>query len=33
MMTLFEEIVAEVLTEDVNTGKINDAINVLTRLR
>lgn len=26
MMTLFEEIVAEVLTEDVNVGKINDAI-------
>lgn len=26
MMTLFEEIVAEILTEDVNTGKINDAI-------
>ena len=25
-MTLFEEIVAEVLTEDVNVGKINDAI-------
>lgn len=26
MMTLFEEIVAEILTEDVNVGKINDAI-------
>lgn len=25
-MTLFEEIIAELLTEDVNTGKINDAI-------
>lgn len=25
-MTLFEEIIAEVLTEDVNVGKINDAI-------
>lgn len=25
-MTLFEEIVAEILTEDVNVGKINDAI-------
>ena len=26
-MTLFEKIVAEILTEDVNVGKINDAIN------
>ena len=26
-MTLFEEIIAEILTEDVNTGKINDAIS------
>lgn len=25
-MTLFEEIIAEILTEDVNVGKINDAI-------
>ena len=26
-MTLFEEIIAEILTEDVNAGKINDAIS------